>query len=77
MSCDRGEVLKSFLRNEELRERSGLTEEILEKVSFSVNSRNLLVETLKGMIFSYCKDDPKQTVQRSIQTKIKEYKSYE
>jgi len=77
MSCERTEVLSNFLRNPELLERCGLEKDRLEGVSFSVNSRDLLVESLKTMIFSYCAGDPKVTVQRKVQAKLKEYKSFE
>ena len=76
MRCDRDEVLGSFLKNVELRERSGIPEVELEKVSFSEDSKNLLVEALKSMVYSYCGGDSALTTQRSIQTKIKKYKSY-
>ncbi len=75
MRCDRDEVLKRFLKNAELRKRSGIPEGELEKVSFSQDSNNLLVESLKAMIYTYCGGDANPTIQRSIQTRIKRYVS--
>ena len=76
MRCDRDEVLRRFLKNVELRKRSGIPEGELEKVSFSQDSKNLLIESLKAMIYTYCGGDANPTIQRSIQTKIKKYVSH-
>jgi hypothetical protein len=73
MRCDRDEVLTRFLKNAELRKRSGIPQGELEQVSFSQDSKNVLIESLKAMIYTYCGGDANPTIQRSIQTKIKKY----
>ena len=72
MKCDRVEVLKNYLRCEDLIERTNLTVEELRVVTFSKNSGDLLVEAVKKLIFSYCNEDSSPKILRNINQRIKE-----
>ena len=77
MRCERNVILNSFLNNEELIKRSGITKTELANVDFTKDSGNLLVEVLKAMIFTYCNDGAELTVQRAVQAKLAAFKKYE
>ncbi len=66
MAKDRSEMLRQFLKNDELLNLTSLTEEQLSQVSFSNDSGDLHIETLKKILMSYCNDDSAIVTQRKI-----------
>ena len=64
---NRNEILNNFINNETLYELSGLSPESLNNISFKPDpAGDVLVESLKKLIFSYCKDEAKVTVIKNI-----------
>ena len=70
MKCQREDVLSQFLKSELLREKTTLNEDELKGVNFSDESPDLLIEALKKLIFSYCKEDSASQILRNINQRI-------
>ena len=71
MSCDREQVLENFLKSDILREKVTLSKDDLTKIRFGEESGDILIEALKTMIFSYCRDDSTAVILKNINNKIK------
>ena len=68
---DRKQMLKNFTSNEKLYELTGLLPGSLEDINFrSDTDGNLIVESLKKLIFSFCSDDADATVIRNVNLEI-------
>ena len=68
---DRNQMLKNFTSNEKLYELTGLLPGSLEDINFrSDTDGNLIVESLKKLIFSFCSDDADATVIRNVNLEI-------
>lgn len=70
MSCDRNEMLSIFLANNELKQASSLDEETLIKVNFRDSTDDLVVESLKSLIMSFCKKETQPMTLRQINLRI-------
>jgi hypothetical protein len=69
--ANRNEILNNFTNNEKLYELSGLSPESLNDISFKPDpAGDVLVESLKKLIFSYCKGEAKITVIKNINIEI-------
>jgi len=66
MKYDRDDMLRIFLENEELRKQSSLSNDKLHNVSFSEDTGDLVVESLKSLLLSYCNGDPESFSLRRI-----------
>ena len=65
--ADRNEILKNFTNNEKLYELTGLAPDSLVDINFTPDvNGDLLVESLKKLIFSFCNDDAQATVIRNV-----------
>jgi len=71
MASDRDEMLKQFIENKDLIKLSGLSKEDLSEVTFSSNESDLLIKSLKKMIFSYCAEDSSIATLRKVNLLIK------
>jgi len=70
MKCDREEVLKSYLKSEILKEKTGMSDEELMSANFTDDSGNILLEVVKKLILSYCKEDGDIVVLRNINNSL-------
>ena len=68
MSCDRQEVIKHFLSVGV--EEGEVKSEAIDNFSFSDSSEDLLLESLKMLIYSYCNEEADVTILRKINSKI-------
>ena len=69
--ANRNEILNNFTNNEKLYELSGLSPESLNDISFNPDpAGDVLVESLKKLIHSYCKGEAKITVIKNINIEI-------
>jgi hypothetical protein len=66
MKHDRHEMLRIFLENDELRKQSSLSDDELHNVNFSEDTGDLVVESLKSLLQSYCNGDPESFSLRRI-----------
>ena len=68
---DRNQMLKNFTSNEKLYELTGLLPGSLEDINFrSDTDGNLIVESLKKLIFSFCSGDADATVIKNVNLEI-------
>lgn len=72
MKCKREDVLQHFLQSKLLLEKSTLSEDELQNVSFTDNSQDLLVESLKRLTFSYCQEDSDLKILQNVNKEIKQ-----
>jgi len=70
MKYDRNEMLSIFLANNELKKASSLSEEELLKVNFLDSTGDLVVESLKSLIMSFCKEETQPMTLRQINLRI-------
>lgn len=68
MSCQRDEVLKQFLENNEFIEMAGISEEQKDNVSFVDKNENIVLEALKKIIMAYCNDESDVSILRKANT---------
>ncbi len=71
MSCHRDQVLENFLKSNTLREKTLLSDDEFKKIRFGSDSGDMLIEALKTLIISYCKDDSPVIILKNINNKIK------
>ena len=72
MKYDRNEMLKRFLTNEKLIQHSKLSLEKLEEISFSEDSQDLLIESLKSLLIAFCNGESDILTLRQVNLKINE-----
>lgn len=67
----RNEMLKNFTNNEKLYELTGLPPGSLDEINFQPDANgDLMVESLKKLIFSFCAEDAQATVIRKVNLEI-------
>jgi hypothetical protein len=66
MLKDRSNMLKQFLQNDMLLNLTSLTEDQLSQVSFSNDSGDLMIESLKKLLMAYCGNESTIMVLRKI-----------
>ena len=70
MKFDRNEMLAEFVKCEALKERTELNADQLKDVDFSNNSDDLLIESLKSLLISFCNDDSDTLILRQVNLRI-------
>mgnify|MGYP001097423837 CR=1 FL=1 len=71
MASDRNQMLEQFVKNKDLIELTGISEEDISGISFSSQKGDLLIDCLKKMIFSYCENESSMTTIRKVNVLIK------
>lgn len=68
---NRNEMLKNFINNEKIYELTGLPNGSLDDINFKPDADgNLIVESLKKLIFSFCAKEAHATVIRNVNLEI-------
>ena len=69
--ANRNEMLKNFINNEKIYELTGLPNDSLDGINFKPDADgDLIVESLKKLIFSFCANEAHATVIRNVNVEI-------
>ena len=70
MKCERADVLNNFLKSEKFKEITGLTGDEIKNISFSSDSPDVFIESLKKLVLTYCIEGNEMQVLRAVNTRI-------